>query len=347
MRERTGRFFSPYSDIRKSAIHKRPRGLKWLGLIALFVGWGIAHAQQSSKIPRIGFLGTDPAAVSVRLDALRRGLEELGYAEGKTIAIEYRYAGERFDRFPGLAADLVSSKVEVIVTGGPGATRAAKNTTAKIPIVMAQDTDPVGTGFAASLARPGGNVTGLSTFAPELSGKQLELIKEIAPKSSRVAVLGNSTIPGNAQMRKEVELAAGALGLKPQFIDVQSARDVEPAFFAAKNGSADALLVLLSPVLNAERQQVVGLAAKHRLPVIYPFGEFVEAGGLVSYGVSIPDLYRRAATYVDKILKGVKPADLPVEQPKKFEFIVNLKAAKQIGLVIPPNVLVRANRVIR
>jgi len=311
------------------------------------VGAPLAAAQQAAKIPRIGFLGTDPSAVSARLEALRGGLGELGYVEGKSIAIEYRYAGNRFDRLPALAAELVRLKVEVIVTGGPGSTRASKQASMSLPIVMAQDTDPVSSGFVASLARPGANVTGLSTLAPELSGKQLELLKEIAPKSSRVAVLGNSNIPGNALMHKEVEIAAGALALNFQYFDVQIAKDVEAAIRAAKQSRADALLVFLSPVLNTQRQQVVGLAVKHRLPVIYPFGEFVEAGGLASYGVNIPDLYHRAATYVDKILKGTKPANLPVEQPTKFEFIVNLKAAKAIGLTIPPNVLARADRVIK
>ena len=212
---------------------------------------------------------------------------------------------------------------------------------------MAQDTDPVATGFAASLARPGGNITGLATYAPEISGKQLELLKEITPKILTVAVLGTANIPGQAQMRKEVELAASALAVKHLYIDVQSPKDVDTAFRGAIKGRADALLALVSPVLNSQRQQVVDTAAMNRLSVIYPFAEFVDAGGLASYGVSFTDLYRRAATYVDKILKGAKPADLPVEQPKKFEFIVNLKTAKQIGLTIPPNVLARADKVLR
>ena len=204
---------------------------------------------------------------------------------------------------------------------------------------MAQDPDPVGNGFVASLARPGGNITGLATLAPELSGKRLELLKEIIPRLSRVAVLGTSTRPGNAQVLREMELAAGAFKVQLQYLDVLDPKDIETAFRAATKGRADAILVMSCPVFIAHRKQVVDLAVKSRLPAIYYTPEFVEDGGLMSYGVSITDLYRRAATYVDKILKGTKPADLPVEQPKKFEFIINLKAAKQIGLTIPPNVL--------
>jgi putative ABC transport system substrate-binding protein len=211
---------------------------------------------------------------------------------------------------------------------------------------MAFDDDPVGSGFVASLARPGGNVTGLSSLAPEISGKLLELLQETVPKLSRVAVLGTSTVPQYAQVVKEIELAAKAFGVKDQYLDVLNANDIETAFRAASKGRADAVVVLGSPFLNSHRTQIVKLAAKSRLPAIYARPEYVEEGGLMTYGVNINDLFRRAATYVDKILKGAKPADLPVEQPTKFEFIVNLRAAKQIGLTIPPNVLVRADRVI-
>ena len=307
-----------------------------------------AEAQQLTKVARIGFLGgVRPAAVSARIEAFRQSLRELGYVEGKNIVIEYRYAEDKLDRLPTLAAELVRLKVDVIVTGGPGSTRASKDATATIPIVMAQDIDPVATGFVASLARPGGNVTGLATFAPGISGKQLELLKESVPKISRVAVLGTSTTPGSALMLKEVEAVAGALAVKLQYLDILDAKEIEPAFRFASKVKTDAVLVLFSFVLNSHRTKVVELAVKSRLPVIYPFSEFVEAGGLMTYAVSFTDLYRRAAVYVDKILKGTKPADLPVEQPKKFEFIINLKAAKQINLTIPPNVLVRADRVIR
>jgi putative ABC transport system substrate-binding protein len=241
----------------------------------------------------------------------------------------------------------VRLKVDVIVTAGPASTRPAKEATSTIPIVMGFDNDPVGSGVVASLARPGGNITGLSTLAPEISGKQLELLKEIVPKLSRVAVLGNSTLPGNAQALKEMELAEGALGVKLQYLDVLSPKDIETAFRAAKKERADAVLVLQNPVATNQRPQIIDLAVKNRLPAIYDRPEFVEDGGLMTYSVSSIDLFRRAATYVDKILKGTKPAELPVEQPKKFEFIVNLKAANQIGLTIPPNVLARADKVIR
>jgi putative ABC transport system substrate-binding protein len=212
---------------------------------------------------------------------------------------------------------------------------------------MAQDSDPVGNGFVVSLARPGGNITGLSTLAPELSGKRLELLKEVVPKLSRVAVLGTSTLPGNAQALKEVELAAGVLKLKLQYLDVRVAEDIETAFRAASKGRANAVLVLSSPVFHSQRKQIIDLAVKNRLPAIYSAAEWVEDGGLMYYGTNTPDLFRRAATYVDKILKGRTPADLPVEQPMRFEFIISLPAAKKIGLTIPPNVLVRATRVIR
>ena len=268
--------------------------------------------------------------------------------EGKNIVIEYRHAEGKPDRLPALAAELVRLKVEVIVTGGGGgATRAAKEATKTIPIVMAGAVDPVGQGFVTSLARPGGNVTGLSTLTPEISGKRLELLKEIVPKLSRVAVLGTSTGTATARLLKEVEPAAAAFGVKLQFLDVRGPKDIETAFRAASKGRAEGVLVLTGPVINPQRKQIADLAAKNRLPAIFPFPEYVEAGGLMSYSANIIDLYRRAATYVDKILKGAKPADLPVEQPTKFEFIINLKAAKQIGLTIPPNVLARADKVIR
>jgi putative tryptophan/tyrosine transport system substrate-binding protein len=308
-----------------------------------------AEAQQTAKIPRIGYLtGTFLSANSARTDAFKKGLRELGYVDGKDIVIEWRSAEEKLDRLPALAAELVRLKVDVIVTGGSGNTRAAKEATNAIPIVMAQDVDPVASGFVASLARPGGNITGLSTLAPEISGKQLDLLKEIVPKLSRVAVFGTSTRPGNAQSLKEVELAGGAIGVKLQYLDVLSPKDIETSFRAAGKGRADAVLVMVAGrVASAHRSEVVELAVKSRLPAIYARTEFVEVGGLMSYGVSETDLARRAATYVDKILKGAKPADLPVEQPKKFEFVINLKAAKQIGLTIPPNVLVRADKVIK
>ena len=308
----------------------------------------IAEAQQPTKVPRIGFLsGQSLSTISTRTEAFRQGLRELAYVEGKNIVIEWRFAEGKLDRLPALAAELVRLKVDVIVTSGLGSTRPANEATNTIPIVMTQDPDPVGNGFVASLARPGRNITGLSTLSPELSGKRLELLKEIVPKLSRVAVLGTSTNASTAQALRETELAAGTLAVKVQYLDVRSPKDIEAAFRAASKERADALLLLGGPVIASQRTQIVDLVAKSRLPTIYEGGASVEAGGLMAYGVSGTDLARRAATYVDKILKGAKPADLPVEQPKKFELIINLKAAKQIGLTIPPNVLVRADKVIK
>jgi putative ABC transport system substrate-binding protein len=282
-----------------------------------------------------------------RIEAFRQGLRELGYVERKNIVIEWRYGQEKPDRVSELAAELVRLKVDVIVSGGNSATQAAKKATNTIPIVMTQSSDPVASGFVASLARPGGNITGLSTLAPEISGKRLELLKEIVPKLSRVAVLGTSTSPGNAQELREVELAVGALRVKLQYLDLLSSKDIETAFRAASKERADAVLMMSGAVGSSQRKEIAELAVKSRLPAIYEQAAYVEDGGLMSYGVSVTDLARRAATYVDKILKGAKPADLPVEQPMKFEFIINLKAAKQIGLTIPPNVLVRADKVIK
>jgi putative ABC transport system substrate-binding protein len=338
----------------RSAFYRKSKiqNLKWGGIVTLGVAFAlfgaVAQAQQPKQLPRIGYLVANfPSTNPARNEAFRQGLRELGYVEGKSIVIEWRYAEGKPDRLPALAAELVRLKVEVIVTAGPASTRPAKEATSTIPIVMGFDNDPVGNGFAASLARPGGNITGLSTLAPEISGKQLELLKEIVPRLSRVAVLGHSTEPGNAQALREVEVAAGAFGVQLQHLDVRDPKDIETAFRAASKGRADAILMLNSPVLNPHRTQVVNLAVKSRLPVIYGQAEFVEAGGLMSYSASFTDLFRRAATYVDKILKGAKPADLPVEQPAKFELVINLETAKQIGLTIPQSVLYRADKVIK
>jgi putative tryptophan/tyrosine transport system substrate-binding protein len=328
-------------DCAQDKLCRTIQNLKRVGLsvttFLLMVCGAMAQAQQPTKIPLIGYLVGATASNPARIEAFRQGLRELGYVEGKNISIEYR----------ALAADLVRLKVDVIVTPGATMTRAAKEATSTIPIVMAQDPDPIGNGFVASLARPGGNITGLSNLNRELSGKRLELLKETIPRLSRVAVFGTSTFPGNAQNLKEAELAAGALGVKLQYLDVLGTKDIETAFRGASKGRAEAVLVMGGGVLTSQRTRIVDLAAKSRLPAIYYIREFVEAGGLMSYGVSVTDLDRRAATYVDKILKGAKPADLPVEQPTKFDFIINLKAAKHIGLTIPPNVLVRADKVIK
>ncbi len=309
---------------------------------------GLTAAQQPPKILRIGFLTAGSSStIPARIDAFRQGLRELGYVEDKNIVIEWRFGEGKLDRLPALVSELVRLKVDVILSAGAAVTRPAKDATKTIPIVMAQDTDPVGNGFVASLARPGGNITGLSSYSAELNGKRLELLKEIVPKLSRLAVIGESTYPGNAQSLKETELAAGALKVQLQYLDVLDPKDIETAFRDTSKGRADGVLLLQSAVLNSQRKQTADLATKSRLPAIYYAPEFLDAGGLMSYAASITDLYRRAATYVDKILKGAKPADLPVEQPKKFELIISLKAAKQIGLTIPPNVLVRADQVIK
>jgi putative ABC transport system substrate-binding protein len=336
------------SDNRKSKIEN----LKLAGLVTLIIAFvisGVAvEAQQAAKIPRIGYItGATPDGQAARIEAFRQGLRELGYVEGKNIVIEYRYAEGKPDRLAALAAELVRLKVDVIVTGGANITRAAKNATNTIPIVMTNDSDPVANGFVASLARPGGNITGLATLAPEISGKQLELLKEIVPRLSRVAVFGTSTVGANAHVLREIELAAKAFGVKLQYLEVREPKDIETLFRAAGKGRAQAALVLAGSMFNSHRTEIAALAVKSRLPAIYNHSEYVVDGGLMTYGASINDLDRRAATFVDKILKGRTPADLPVEQPMKFEFIVNLKVAKAIGLTIPPNVLVRADRVIR
>jgi ABC-type uncharacterized transport system substrate-binding protein len=309
-----------------------------------------ATAQQPAKVPRIGYLSGSASRFDnpAWQEAFRQGLRDLGYIEGKNVAIEWRFGEGKGDRGFALANELVHLKVDVIVTVGSGDTRAAKKATTSIPIVMIQAGDPVGSGFVASLARPGGNITGFSNLRPELSGKRLELLKETVSRLSRVAVFASSISPDNAQVLKELDLAAGPLGVKLQYLDIQSPKDFETAFQDAAKGRVEAVLVRVpGPILSPHRRKVAAMAVKHRLPVIYDRAEEVEADGLMSYGVNVSDLHRRAATYVDKILKGAKPADLPVEQPTKFEFVINLKTAKQIGLTIPLNVLARADRVIR
>jgi putative ABC transport system substrate-binding protein len=274
-------------------------------------------------------------------------LREFGYIEGKNITIELRTAEGNTNRLPQFAAELARLKVDVIVSGGSTATRAAKEATSTIPIVMSQDNDPVGNGFVASLARPGGNITGLAALRSELSGKRLELLKEIVPKLSRVAAFGTSTNPGNTQSLKETQLAGKGLGVLIEYIDIKGADEIESGFQQATDRRVDAALVLASPIINSRRSQIVELAAKHRLPAIYDRRDFAEVGGLITYGVSVIDLDRRAATYVVRILKGATPSELPVEQPQKFDLMINLKTAKEVGLAVPPNVLARADRVIK
>ena len=307
-----------------------------------------AEAQPLKKIPRIGYLEGGPlSAHTARMEAFRQGIRELGYEEGKNIVIDWRFGDSKVDRLSVLATELVGLNVTLIVTGGTGPTRAAKAATSTIPIVMAQDNDPVTSGVVASLSRPGGNITGLSNFAPELSSKRLEILREVVPKLSRVAVLGSSTGASNALVMRELELGAKVLGVKLQYLDILEPKDVETAFRAATNGQANGVTTFASAMVVSQRAQIVELAAKNRLPGIYHNSQFAEAGGLLFYGVNVLDLDRRAAIYVDKILKGAKPADLPVEQPTKFELVINLKTAMQIGLTIPPNLLARADKVIR
>jgi putative tryptophan/tyrosine transport system substrate-binding protein len=318
-------------------------------IIAVVVMGAIAKAQQPAKIPRIGWItGASLASNTRRIEAFRGGLRELGYIEGKNIAIEWRGADSNPDRLRSIIAELTNLKLEVIVAAGGAPVREAKKAAVTIPIVFAQDPDPIGNGFVASLSRPGGNITGLSRLAPELSGKQVELLHEIVPKLARLAVFISPSNRANAQVSKEIEPAAAALGIKLQYFDVSDANDFEPSFRETTKGKADAILWLAGgEVASPHRRKIAELAVKSRLPTIYEQAAFVEAGGLMSYGVSFTDLDRRAATYVDKILKGAKPGDLPVEQPKKFEFVINLKAAKQIGLTIPQSVLYRADKVIK
>ena len=307
-----------------------------------------AQAQPANKVPRIAVLSVQPRAlVSERIEAFQTGLRALGYVEGKNVVVDYLDSAGKQNDLPAVVAELVHRNTDVIVTGGSQATRAAKEGTSKIPIVMAQDNDPLGAGFVASLAHPGGNVTGLANLAAELTGKQLELLKEVLPKLARLAVFSDSTEPGNPKSLKEAESAAKGFGVQVFYADVRAASDIGPAFRTARTKRAEALLVMPSPAMNQRRKEIIDPATDQRLPGIYPRVEYVEEGGLMMYGVNTNDLFRRAAIFVDKILKGAKPAQLPVEQPTKFEFVINLKAAKQIGLTIPPNVLARADRVIQ
>jgi len=306
------------------------------------------EAQQPAGIPRIGILsGVSGSVFSARVEALRQRLRELGYVEEKNIVIEYRYAEGKGERLPDLVAELVRLKVDIIVTIGPGPTLAAKKASGTIPIVFAGASDPVGTGIVSSLARPGGNITGLSLMAPDLDGKRLELLKEAVPKIARVAFLWRSSGSRGNLPLTDMEAAAKALGLKLLSLEVRSLDDFEGAFARAKKERAQALITTTGSLINTQQRRVLDFAAKNRLPAIYHYSEFAEAGGLMSYGPNNADVFRRAADFVDKILKGAKPADLPVQQATKFELIINLKAAKQIGLTIPASVLARADRVIK
>jgi len=344
------RFFASQSDNPKSKIENP----KWLGILAIvltFVFGGVeGAAQQPKKVSRIGYLvSSDPVTESTRSEGIRQALRDLGYVEGQNIAFEYRYAEGKLDRFPELAAELVRLKVDIIVVaGGNTLIQAAKNATKTIPIVMSGAApDPVEAGFVDSLARPGGNVTGLALLVNELAGKRLELLKEAVPKVTRVAVLHDPALPPNVLELKEVQTAAPALGLTIQPWEVRGTDDFDRVFAAQNKQRPDGLYVVAGRLMTSDRKQIVGFALKSRLPSVYPQREYVDAGGLISYAADRTDNYRRVAIYVDKILKGTKPADLPVEQPTKFELVINLKTAKQIDLTIPQSVLYRADKVIK
>jgi putative ABC transport system substrate-binding protein len=313
------------------------------------MAWPIAvHTQQpASKLYRIGMLETvSPALNAANLNAFSKGLQELGYVEGKNCVIEYRSADGVAERFPHFAAELVRLKVDIIVTRGTPATQAANAATSTIPVVMASVGEPVEAGLVASLARPGGNVTGVSVFANELAGKRVELVNELLPGISRIALLNNMSNPVTPPQWEETKRAAREFGLQTDFLDVRSGSDIGPAFDTALARRVDVLLVGIDAVTQANRQLIVDSAGRKRLPAIYGSREFVEAGGLMTYGVSYPQVYFHIARLVDKILKGVKPGDIPVEQPTKFEFVVNLKTAKALGITFPPSIMVQADEVI-
>jgi putative ABC transport system substrate-binding protein len=316
--------------------------------LSLLVAPLAAEAQQRGNVPRIGVLSTgSPPATLPRFEPFIQGLHELGYVEGQTIALEYRFADGKHERLPGLAAELIALPVDVIVTSGTPAAVAAKQATALIPIIIAIAADPVGEGLVASLARPGGNVTGMANLDTELSGKRLEILKAVVPGLSRVAILWNSANPAHRPALGESEVAARALGVELHPVEVRAPHEFTRAFAAMRREHASAVMLLADSMFGSHRAQVVELAAQSRLPSLFWVKDFVAAGGLMSYGASYPDLLRRAATYVDKILKGAKPADLPMEQPTKFELVLNLKTAQALGLAVPPSLLFQADEVIR
>ena len=327
--------------------------MKAIGLIAA-LALGILAAplasegQQPAKVARIGFLGSsNPATAAPLLEAFRQGLRELGYVGEGSIVIEARYAERKLDRLPDLAAELGRLKVDVILVGPPPSAMAAKNATRTIPIVFTSVSDPVAIGLVASIARPGGNVTGLASTPQDLGGKRLELLKEVIPGASRVAVFWNPEDPAHGPALNAMQTAAPALGMKLQALEVRGPDDVEGAFRGATQGRARALMVLEGPIALSDRWRIARLAAKGRLPSMHGQREYVGAGGLMAYGANLAANYRRAATYVDKILKGAKPADLPVEQPMRFELVINMKTAKALGLTFPPSILIRATEVIQ
>lgn len=318
-----------------------------IGASAVMAPFTAFAQQQSARAARIGFLGNSTAALEVNLvDAFRKGLRDLGYVESQNVLVEYRWAGGKYERFPALIAELISLKVDVIVTAGTPAAVAVKKAATPIPLVMVAVGDPVGTGIVASLKRPGGNITGLSSIAPELEGKRLELLREVSPKLSRVAVFWNPLNLFHTSAMKQLRAAAQAMRINVLPLAVGKTEELDGAFAAIVKTRPDALVILADRVFLHSRARMTEFAAKYRLPSVTAYRELVEAGGLMSYGPSYEDMHRRAATYVDKILKGVKPGDIPVEQPTKFELVVNMNAAKELGVKVPQSILLRADRVI-
>jgi putative ABC transport system substrate-binding protein len=314
--------------------------------ISVLITPSASQAQHSGHVPRVGYLGTSSPSLEPELvKAFREGLRDHGYVEGQNIVIEYRWAEGNYQRFPDLVADLVKLKVDLILTAGTPGALAAKRATQTIPVVMAVTGDAVATGLVSSLARPGGNLTGLTTMVPDLEGKRLEILREVLPKLMTVVVLLNTSNPLTAIQWEQTKTGAKALGIQLQPIEVQRPEDFKDAFARVARQRPDAIMMVADRFQLAHRMQIVDFVAKARLPAIYPYRDFVVAGGLMSYGPSYEDLFRRSATYVDKILRGAKPSDLPIEQPTKFEFLVNLKTAKMLGVPIPPSLLLRADHV--
>ncbi len=309
------------------------------------VGPLVTEAQAADKVPRIGVIG-EFSPTHPFVAAFRQGLRELGYIEGQSIVVEYRHAHGTLDRVTNFAAELVRLKIDILVVGGTESAQLTRAQTTTVPIVFATSGDPVASGLVATLGRPGGNATGLSILSPELTGKQLELLRAVVPKVSRVAVLYNPANPAAGSLRDATRNAAGTLGVEPQFFEVHRPSGLPNAFSALTRWRAGALLLHPDPVLGGELAKIAKLAAAHRLPAMYVRREFTEVGGLLAYGPSFPDNYRRAAAYVDKILKGAKPADLPVQQPTKFEFVITMKAAQALGLNVPPSLLAQADAII-
>jgi putative ABC transport system substrate-binding protein len=318
-------------------------------LLLFAVGLTTAAAQPAEKMPRVGYISPGAPSDPVRqrrLEAFRQGLRDLGYVEGRNIAIEPRWAEGKYDRYPALAADLVRLKVQVIVAVGGRASQVAQQATSTIPIIMSVVIDPLGAGLVSNLAHPQGNITGVSMMAPDLIGKQFEVLKQIVPKVTRVALLWNPANPSSVPQLRQAEVAARLVGLRLQSLEARSPQEIDSAFAAMTSERAGALVVLLDAILVNQRSQIAELAAKRRLPTVYAVREYAEAGGLVSYGSNPLELERYAAHFVDKILRGARPSDLPVEQPSKFELVINLKTAKALGLTIPPSLLLRADQVI-